>query len=44
MKMYDGKRRFFAHHIKNFSGAKRVHFIIDDGKIVIGYLGKHLPL
>lgn len=44
MKMYDGRRRFFRCHIKNFSGAKRVHFIIDDGKIVIGYLGKHLPI
>ena len=44
MKMYDGKRRFFGHHIKNFSGSKRVHFIIYDGKIVIGYLGKHLPI
>lgn len=43
MKMYNGERHFFGHHIKNFSGAKRVHFIIDDGKIVIGYLGKHLP-
>ena len=43
MKMYDGKRRFFGYHIKNFSGSKRVHFIIYGGKIVIGYLGKHLP-
>lgn len=44
MKMYNGKRHFFGHHIKKFSGTKRVHFIIDDGKIVIGYLGKHLPI
>lgn len=44
MKMYNGKRHFFGHHIKNFTGTKRVHFIIKDNKIVIGYLGKHLPL
>lgn len=40
---YGGTRYYFYHHIKNFSGAKRVHFIIKDNKIVIGYLGKHLP-
>ena len=41
---YNEDRPFFGHHIKNFSGSKRVHFIIDNNKIVIGYLGKHLPL
>jgi hypothetical protein len=41
---YNGGPCFFYYHIKNFSGKKRVHFIIDDNKIVIGYLGKHLRL
>ncbi len=44
MKTYNGKRHFFGYHIKNFSGYKRVHFIIDNDYIVIGYLGKHLRL
>ena len=44
MKTYKGQRYFFGYHIKNFSGGKRVHFIIDNGYIVIGYLGKHLRL
>lgn len=44
MRMYNKKRCFFGHHMKNFAGSKRVHFIIDNNKIVIGYLGKHLPI
>lgn len=44
MKMYNGVRYFFGYHLKNFQGNKRVHFIIEDGKIIIGYLGEHLPL
>ncbi len=44
IKTYKGNQYFFGHHIKNFSETKRVHFIIKDNKIVIGYLGKHLPL
>ena len=45
MKIYNDKREFFGHHIKNFTGPKRVHFIIDNqkNKIVIGYIGNHLP-
>ncbi len=41
--IYDGESHYFWHHIKNFTGWKRVHFTIADNKIVIGYLGKHLP-
>jgi len=41
--MFEGERYFFGHHIKKFKGSKRVHFIISNNKVVIGYAGKHLP-
>jgi|SRR5690554_148643 len=41
--MHDGVRHFFGHHIKKFNGAKRLHFIVLDNKVVVGYAGKHLP-
>ncbi|NJK96837.1 MAG: hypothetical protein HC905_19695 [Bacteroidales bacterium] len=36
---------FFGFHVKNFSGAMRLHFLPDreNRKILIGYFGKHLP-
>lgn len=36
----------FEHHVKNFGGGKRLHFIADfnEKKLCIGYFGKHLPV
>lgn len=41
--MFEENRYFFGHHIKRFKNSKRVHFIISNNKVVIGYAGKHLP-
>ena len=40
-----GEKVFFGYHVKNFSGALRLHFFPkkETGKIYIGYFGKHLP-
>jgi hypothetical protein len=40
---YNDAYRFFWYHIKNFSNAYRLHFLVEDNKIVVGYIGKHLP-
>jgi hypothetical protein len=41
----NGKKEFFGYHIKNFSGAMRLHFfsVREEKKIYVGYFGKHLP-
>ncbi|BDS09696.1 hypothetical protein [Aureispira anguillae] len=40
---YNGESYFFGYHIKNFPSSQRMHFLILENKIVIGYVGKHLP-
>jgi len=39
------ERYFFGYHVKNFSGALRLHFkpFPEENLIYIGYFGKHLP-
>jgi len=41
----NGVSFFLGFHVKNFSGAMRLHFLPDkeNRKILIGYFGKHLP-
>jgi len=39
----DGKKEFFQKHIKNLSNGYRIHYFEKNGKIYIGYIGKHLP-
>lgn len=40
---FEEERVFFGHHIRKHKFYNRVHFIIKNKKIVIGYIGKHLP-
>lgn len=40
---YNGERHFFGYHIKNFPSSQRMHFLILENEIIIGYIGKHLP-
>lgn len=40
--MIDGEKIYFEKHIKNLSGANRIHFAERGDKIYIGYIGKHL--
>lgn len=41
----NGVSEFFGYHIKNFSGALRLHIfpVASENKIYVGYFGKHLP-
>ncbi|MEM7660363.1 MAG: hypothetical protein AAF399_29930, partial [Bacteroidota bacterium] len=43
--LIEGEKVYFGYHIKNFSGALRLHFYPDQARnrIYIGYFGKHLP-
>jgi len=40
---YKRERHFFRYHIKNFPSSQRMHFLILENEIIIGYIGKHLP-
>jgi len=42
--MHDNRRHFFGYHAKNFRNQERIHFTVIENKLVIGYIGKHLPL
>ncbi|MFV8371089.1 hypothetical protein [Flavobacterium sp. LB2P74] len=42
--MYNDQQHFFGYHIKNFRNNERIHFIVSENKIIVGYIGKHLPL
>jgi hypothetical protein len=44
MFMYKDEQYFFGYHVKNFRNNQRIHFIVAENKIIIGYIGKHLPL
>ena len=35
---------YFDNHIKSLPHGNRIYFLEEDGKIYIGYIGKHLPL
>lgn len=41
--MYQGEKRYFEQHIKNFHNGYRLHFVEECEKIVVGYIGPHLP-
>jgi hypothetical protein len=41
---YNETQYFFGYHIKNFPSSQRMHFLILGNEIIIGYIGKHLPL
>lgn len=38
-----GQSRYFEQHIKNFHSGYRAHYIEEGNKIIIGYVGPHLP-
>ncbi|MCB4746654.1 MAG: hypothetical protein LGB68_05875, partial [Sulfurovum sp.] len=40
----DGEKVYFDNHLKNLSNGYRIYFLEKEGKIYIGYIGKHLPL
>lgn len=40
----DEEKVYFDNHIKSLPNANRIYFLEKDGKIYIGYIGKHLPL
>lgn len=42
--MYNDERHFFGYHVKNFRNKERIHFIVIENKLIVGYIGKHLPL
>lgn len=41
--VYQGNKCYFEKHIKNFHSGYRMHFLEKDSKIIIGYVGPHLP-
>ncbi len=38
-----GEKIFFGNHIKSLPNANRIHYLEKEGRIYIGYIGKHLP-
>ncbi|WP_151900487.1 hypothetical protein [Sulfurimonas hydrogeniphila] len=40
----DGEKVYFDNHLKNLSNGYRIYFLEKEGKIYIGYIGKHLSL
>lgn len=41
--VYQGNKCYFEKHIKNFHSGYRAHYIEEGNKIIIGYVGPHLP-